>query len=543
MDKANFLMLLGGLALFLFGMQIMSNDLEAAAGNRMKNILKKITSNRIMGVLVGTGITTVIQSSSATTVMVVGFVSAGLMTLNQAVWVIMGANIGTTITAQLIALDFSALAPLITFIGVIMILFGKRDQLKHIGGIIAGLGILFIGMNMMSESMAPLQTSPVFMEVVTKFNNPFIGIIAGMIFTALIQSSSASVGILQALAVSGVIGLPQAVYILFGQNIGTCITAVLASIGTKVNAKRTTIIHIMFNVIGTIIFTAICMSTPFVDFIQGLTPSNPAAQIANAHTAFNITTTLLLLPFGNLLAKIATKILPATEEDDGQEKKLKYLVPFDNSKTYHIGQMSIVISQLDQEINRMHDMTMKNVRSSFDQSIGNATEKESTIRTREEYIDFLNAEISKYISQVIVLEMSQKDSKRISSYFKITSNLERIADHAMNIVEYAETIKNEGNQLTDGAISDIKEMKTIILDAMENIENGFAKDKTKLLERAAQYEQKSDDLSEVLRTHQMERMQANQSKWETGILLSEMITDFERMGDHTLNIAEAYSDK
>ena len=251
MNLSDILSLLGGLALFLYGMQMMSTGLENAAGNRMKQILEKLTSNRFLGVAVGAGITAVIQSSSATTVMAVGFVNSGMMTLRQAVWIIMGANIGTTITGQLIALDAGAFAPLLAFIGVVLIVFVKRVLFHHYGHIIAGLGILFIGMEMMSSAMMPLRDSSTFVELVSNFSNPFIGILAGAGFTALIQSSSASVGILQALAVSGVIGLPTAVYVLFGQNIGTCITAVLASIGTSKNAKRTTAIHLLFNLFGT----------------------------------------------------------------------------------------------------------------------------------------------------------------------------------------------------------------------------------------------------------------------------------------------------
>ncbi|WP_368248065.1 Na/Pi cotransporter family protein, partial [Intestinimonas butyriciproducens] len=293
MDITNILGLLGGLALFLHGMQMMSSGLEAAAGNRMKGILEKLTANRLLGILVGAVITAVIQSSSATTVMVVGFVNSGMMTLRQAVWIIMGANIGTTITGQLIALDVGVLAPLFAFIGVAMMVFLKKPQSHHFGSIIGGLGVLFIGMDMMSASMAPLREMPGFVSLMTTFSNPVIGILAGALFTAVIQSSSASVGILQALANSGVIGLPSAVYVLFGQNIGTCITAVLASIGTSRNAKRATIIHLMFNVIGTILFTVLCILTPLVGVVQGITPTNPAAQIANMHTIFNIVTTLI----------------------------------------------------------------------------------------------------------------------------------------------------------------------------------------------------------------------------------------------------------
>ena len=272
MDITNILGLLGGLALFLHGMQMMSSGLEAAAGNRMKGILEKLTANRLLGILVGAVITAVIQSSSATTVMVVGFVNSGMMTLRQAVWIIMGANIGTTITGQLIALDVGVLAPLFAFIGVAMMVFLKKPQSHHFGSIIGGLGVLFIGMDMMSASMAPLREMPGFVSLMTTFSNPVIGILAGALFTAVIQSSSASVGILQALANSGVIGLPSAVYVLFGQNIGTCITAVLASIGTSRNAKRATIIHLMFNVIGTILFTVLCILTPLVGVVHGENP-------------------------------------------------------------------------------------------------------------------------------------------------------------------------------------------------------------------------------------------------------------------------------
>ena len=302
MKLTDFFGLLGGLALFLYGMQMMSSGLEAAAGNKMKRILERLTANRFLGVLVGAGVTAVIQSSSATTVMVVGFVNSGMMTLRQAVWIIMGANIGTTITGQLIALDIGAIAPLIAFLGVALILFIKSPKVHNYGLIVAGLGVLFLGMEMMSSSMMPLRDSEAFVSLMTKFSNPVLGILAGAVFTAIIQSSSASVGILQALASNGLIGLPSAVFVLFGQNIGTCITAVLASIGTSRNAKRTTIIHLTFNIIGTIIFTTVCILTPLTSLVESWTPTNVAGQIANMHTLFNIVTTILLIPFGNYLA-------------------------------------------------------------------------------------------------------------------------------------------------------------------------------------------------------------------------------------------------
>ena len=365
MELTNLFALLGGLALFLYGMTMMSNGLELAAGNKMKSILEKLTTNRFLGVGVGALITALIQSSSATTVMTVGFVNAGLMKLENAVWVIMGANIGTTITGQLIALDITALAPVIAFIGVALIAFVKNKKLDAIGEIIAGLGILFMGMEMMSSAMAPLRSSPEFVSIVSNFENPLIGILVGAGFTAIIQSSSASVGILQALAMSGVITLPSAIYVLFGQNIGTCITAVLASIGTGRNAKRTTIIHLSFNIIGTIIFVIISMLTPFAHIMQSLTPSNIPAQIANVHTVFNVVTTILLLPFGKQLVQLAYIILP---EKEGLEDKmtLKYLDFGIFENDYHIGTSAIANTQLFNETQNMLNVAIDNVRKSFE---------------------------------------------------------------------------------------------------------------------------------------------------------------------------------
>lgn len=276
MDTFNMILsLLGGLALFLYGMNMMSTNLEAVAGNRMKKLIDKLTTNPILGVLVGTAITAVIQSSSATTVMVVGFVNSKLMDLKQAVWIIMGANIGTTVTGLLVALDIGMIAPLIAFIGIALIIFFKNKTVRYIGSIVAGLGILFIGMNMMSDAMTPLRENEAFINVMTQFSNPLLGILAGAVFTAIIQSSSASVGILQTLAMSGIIGLGDAVYVLFGMNIGTCITAVLAAIGANRNAKRTTIVHLSFNIIGTIIFTIICLVTPLHELDRRLVPVFP----------------------------------------------------------------------------------------------------------------------------------------------------------------------------------------------------------------------------------------------------------------------------
>ena len=409
--------LLGGLALFLHGMQMMSSGLEAAAGNKMKRILERLTSNRFLGVAVGAVITAVIQSSSATTVMVVGFVNSGMMTLQQAVWIIMGANIGTTITGQLIALDVGALAPLFAFIGVALVVFIKKQSVHHYGQIVAGLGILFIGMEMMSGSMLPLRESEAFISLMTRFSNPVLGILAGMIFTAIIQSSSASVGILQALAAGGLIGLDGAVYVLFGQNIGTCITAVLASIGTSRNAKRTTIIHLMFNVIGTTIFTIVCMTSPLVELVESFTPGNPQAQIANMHTLFNVVTTLLLLPFGTGLAALATKILPERESEAQEGKKcLLYIKPMETGAEYQVGTSAIALHGIRSELVRMAEMTGQNVKESFQAVLDGNSALLSEVEQREDYIDYLNKEISSFISDRISYETNTEDSARLSAF-------------------------------------------------------------------------------------------------------------------------------
>ncbi len=539
MKLTDLLGLLGGLGLFLYGMQMMSNGLEAAAGNRMKKILEKLTANRFLGVVVGAVITAVIQSSSATTVMVVGFVNSGMMTLQQAVWIIMGANVGTTITGQLIALDVGAIAPLFAFIGVAFIVFLKNEKLHHYGKIIAGLGILFIGMDMMSAAMVPLRESETFVNIITRFSNPVLGILAGAIFTAIIQSSSASVGILQALASSGVIGLPQAVYVLFGQNIGTCITAVLASIGTSRVAKRTTIIHLLFNIIGTTLFTIICILTPFTTLVEGFTPNNVSAQIANMHTIFNITTTILLIPFGTYLAKLATRILPDLPEERDDVMHLEYIQPFipiENRGETKIGISAIAITAIRNELIRMTQMTRENVGLSFDAVHDNNLALVEDVRNREEYIDYLNKEISKYISRMLVKERNPKDSQYMSALFKVCGNLERIGDHAMNICEYTNMIKEKQITFSKEVMVQIEQMKEVCCDALDLLLDNQANSEN--LHSIESIEQKIDDMTESFRQGQIDRMQTGKCSDEGCVLYSEMLTDFERIGDHILNIGQ-----
>lgn len=531
MDVTVIISLLGGLALFLYGMNMMSSGLEEAAGHRLKNILEKLTSNRFLGVAVGAVITALIQSSSATTVMVVGFVNSRLMTLQQAVWIIMGANIGTTITGQLIALDIGALAPIIAFLGVVFIVFLKNKQLQHIGSIIAGLGILFIGMDMMSAAMTPLRELPAFVDLFTTFSHPLIGIAAGAIFTALIQSSSASVGILQALASSGAIGLGSAVYVLYGQNIGTCITAVLASVGTSRNAKRTTVIHLMFNLIGTVLFVALTMTTPFVSWMEQ-TSTSPMAQIANVHTVFNIVTTLLLLPFGQYMARLACRILPDLDEVESDEMQLKFI------KDHNIGNTVVAISELSHEVERMFDIARENVRLAFDSVLTNSDANFQHITDNEEYIDFLNTEITRFISKLSADELAAQDTETVNRLFTITGNIERIGDHAMNIAEYIPMFLEKGLVLSKAAQKELMVLRDVVMPSLEEFD--FSQDPVPgLLDRSAQMEQKVDDLSLSCRDNQINRMKRGEITAETCVIYSEMLTDIERISDHILNLAEA----
>lgn len=536
MEFTNVMGLLGGLALFLYGMQMMSTGLEVAAGNKMKQILEKLTTNRFMGIGVGALITALIQSSSATTVMVVGFVNSGMMTLRQAVWIIMGANIGTTITGQLIALNVGVIAPLVAFIGVALMVFSKNQKLRYIGNIFAGVGILFIGMDMMSDSMKPLQDSAAFISLLSKFDNPLLGISVGAVFTAIIQSSAASIGILQTLANNGVIGLSGAAYVLFGQNIGTCITALLASIGTNRGAKRTTLIHIMFNVIGTIFFTILCIATPLISITEASNPGNPAGQIANMHTLFNIATTILLIPFGSLMAVIAEKILP----DRGEKTEgltLMYIHKDENVQEQKLGVSAINMNNTKQEIKRMMEMAKEAVTLSFDAFMNGKTELVPKVDEIEEYIDYLNKEISVYISRIMPHERTERGSKIFNAYFKITSNVERIGDHAVNIAGYAYMLKDKDVHFSQESMQEIMAAQQICIELLDDLlieDTSYLDD----YEKIAGLEQKIDDMTEDFRNRMMFRIQKGLCSDEGSILFSEMLTDFERIGDHALNISK-----
>lgn len=536
MDINNILALLGGLALFLYGMKMMGDGLEKAAGDKMQAILEKLTANRFVGVLVGALITAAIQSSSATTVMVIGFVNSGLMKLEKAVWVIMGANIGTTITGQLIALDVSAIAPLIAIIGVVLVSFINNNKSKNIGEVIAGLGILFMGMGMMSDSMKPLRDVPEFVSLMTNFSNPVIGILTGAIFTAVIQSSSASIGILQTLAASGVIPFQSAVYVLFGQNIGTCITSLLASLNANRNAKRATLVHFLFNLIGTVVFVTICAIFPLPDLVAELTGDNVMAQIANFHTLFNIVTTVLLLPLSTWLAKITYVILPLAEDEKEDIMELTLL------SEQRFGSSLIALTSLKKELVKMFILTKKSLLLTYDVFINGAKLDKERVDRNEKKIDKINYEINKFMSIVPTIDMSEADIVKSNVLFKLSVEIERIGDHIENLSEYAQLINLKEINFNEQTISEIKSLYEN-LEYVQNLllENDVFEDE-KLLQIVVDKENEMDDMVAEYRRNQVVRLKKKEADADTGVVFSEMLTDIERISDYLLNVANSCKD-
>ena len=531
--------LCSGMALFLYSVKITSGSLQAIAGEKLKSVLAKLTGNRIMGVLVGAGITALIQSSTATSVMSVGFVNAGLMNLYQALWVIMGANIGTNITAQLIAFDVGAIAPIVALLGTFFCLLTKDKKLRSIGEAVAGLGFIFVAMSLMKESMAPLSEMDIVKEIFSSINNPFIGIIVGIIFVIIIQSSAAGVGVLQAMAMSAsgaqLMTLDQAMFIIFGLNIGTCVTAVFASIGGSRNATRAGMLHMMFNVIGTAIFTAAYYALPVADWVRALSPNDVARQFANMHLVFNLASTIILLPFGKLIVKLVKLMVPDKKGGDDSVQYLKYLNPSMISNNAQVG-TEVLIRALCNEMSRMLEMAGNNVQRSIEAVLENSDKTQQQINDTEEYVDYLNKEISYYISHAMVFDMSEKHALAMSALFKITGNIERMGDHATNIAGYANLLESKDLKLSDKARAEVSQMVKTTSEAY-NILLGSKPGSVHI--KMAQMEQKIDDMTEDYREHQLERLKSGICSGDACVIYSEMLTDFERLGDHMLNIAEA----
>ena len=528
----------GGLGMFIYGMQIMAQGLENAAGDRMKSLLGVLTKNKFFGVLLGAFITAVIQSSSATTVMVVGFVNAGIMNLQQARGVIMGANVGTTITGWLVSsvewaefLSPSTLAPLAIMLGVIIMLTGKRRSSKDVSSIVIGFGLLFVGISTMSASVAPLKDSEAFCSIFVKLgHNPILGIIAGAVVTAVIQSSSASVGILQSLAAAGLVPFGAAIYIIMGQNIGTCVTAILSSMGAKKNAKTAALMHLLFNIIGTVLFSIVA--------IIYLKTVNPAwatgtitqTQISMVHTIFNIATTVMLFPLSDYIIKLAKKI---GKVEDGEKDDSMVLLDERMMET-----PSLALQSLFSEVIRMGHIVEKSLQVAKDVLFSLNEDEIQLLREDEETVDKLSAGITSYAIKLTSLQISQREHQDVAHILQVVSDMERISDYCENISEFAEALAEKKVMFSEVGREHLTEMIEVCTDSYLNALKAFEENDKDSALKTIEKETEADGMEISLRAKHIERLTNNQCNTEAGIVFLDTLVCMERISDHARNIAE-----
>lgn len=535
MSVANILSMAGGLGLFLFGIRTMGDGLENAAGAKLKRMLEVLTGNRFLAVLVGFVVTAIIQSSTATTVMVVGFVNAGMMSLAQAVGVIMGANIGTTVTSLLIALNFSSVAAAAVLVGVILMLASKKTVVKNLGAIFTGFGLLFLGIDMMSDSMAPLRESVGFMNFIVTVSEsplrPLFGIILGIVMTAVLQSSSASVGVLQTLAMQGLVPLKFSVFVLFGQNIGTCLTALFSTVGAKKNSKRAAVIHLLFNLIGTGIFILIALLTSYVEWIEKLSP-DPMAQIAISHIVFNIVSTVVMFPFAKVLVKLSCLLVPG-KDDSESEMHCKFI------DDRLLNTPPFAVMQVSKEVARMAKLARDNFETSAHALINRSDKDLDKVMENEEVINYLNHHITSYLVKLNALDITDSDSDYIARVFHAINDIERVGDHAINLAEAAQHNIGEGLKFSDPAREELNQLCGSVVTLLERSMAAF--DNQSLSDNEAKelsdLEEHIDDLTLECQDSHIFRLNRNECNTEAGMLYLNTITDFERVGDHAINIA------
>lgn len=528
MEYINILLgLFGGLALFLFGMEFMGDGLENAAGSRLKSFFDKAITNPFKGALVGTIVTAIIQSSSATTVMVVGFVNAGLMSLYQAVGVIMGANIGTTITGQLITFKIDDYIPLFIIIGAALILFMKQEKRKEIGKIIFGFGLLFMGLSQMKDAMSPIAQTTFFQDLILALEgNMFLGILVGAIMTAVVQSSSASTAILLSLAATGAISLQVAIPILFGNNIGTCVTALLSSLNANKVAKKAAFIHLSFNLIGTLIFLPLINILSQVVMYMG---GDIDKQIANAHTIFNIVNAIILLPFAGVFVKLANLAL---KDKEGEKPTINRL------DRRFLETPAIAFEQAFQESLTMYDLAKENLTLSTNALIDGKVKNLKKIFENESEINRLERELSTFLVSISSHDITEVDTNRIASMIKIISDIERIGDHSKNIAELAEEVSTSKLTFTSDALEELRLMYNYTI---ESINSSYASYKNNNRQKANDtmiFEENIDRLEELLRDKHIQRLSQNKCNAHSGAVFLDAISNFERIGDHSINIAE-----
>ncbi len=536
-----FLSLLGGIGVFLYGMKLMGDSLEMVAGNEIKRMFAKISDNKIIGVGIGAVTTAVVQSSAAVTVMAIGFVNSGLMSLIQAAAIVFGANIGTTSTALIVALGVGGLADVkltvifaaLAGVGAMTIMFSKKDKIKKIGGIITGLGMIFVGLSVMTDSMSIFSESPKIVEFLAKISNPALLLLFGIAFTALIQSSSAVSGIVVTMSVAGLLGFDQGLYIILGSNIGTCITSLIASIGTSTNAKRTAVIHLMFNVIGVLIFGLVSISGVFSKMFMPI--NNPAMRIALLHTFFNVVTTIILLPFMNLLVKLVSKMVPEKHKDEKKDEPHLYYLEERLLRT-----PPVAVAQMKNEVINMAEIAKNNFDVCVDAVMrAKVSDVIEDVQRNENTLNFLNREMAKYLVKLSQVDLSEEDKQLIGTTYHTISDIERIGDYAENISEYAEKLENDGVAFSEGAIKEIGTLKDTINNLYNFVMKTYKEATIDYIADVNYYEESVDKLKEDMSEHHIERMNNGTCTPEVGALYLSLASNAERVADHMTNIAFA----
>ena len=524
--------IMGGLGLFLYGMNLMGDGLQKSAGSKLKRIIELLTSNVIMGVLVGMVVTMVIQSSSATTVMVVGFVNAGIMSLTQAIGVIMGANIGTTITAQLVSLDVDFLAPVALGIGIVIYMFSNKPKHKNIAEILIGFGILFTGMDFMKEAVKPLAGYQGFTDTLLSFgHHPILGVLMGFAITAIVQSSSASMGMLIALASQGLIPITAALPILYGENIGTCVTSLISSIGASRNARRAAIMHLTFNVLGSMIFMFI-LSKPIVAIVTAIDPTDAARQIANAHTLFNILNVIVLLPFNKLIVKLALKLVPETKSEQDDDKVVKYI------DDRMIETPSIALANIVKETLRMGEKSKESLNAAMDGIVDKSKEKIELSFKREKLINELQKSILNYLLKLSKASLNEDSRETVDALFNTVNDIERIGDHAENIAELAKDIVDLEISFSDVGIGELKDMYNKVVSTYTYALEAMRTSNVELACKVIKMEEQVDMMEKSCRANHMNRLNSSSCSIESGVIYLDIISNLERVSDHAVNIAQ-----
>ena len=535
MDIYSLFSVFGGLGLFFLGMKLMGDGLELAAGSKLRSLLEKITSNKYLGMLVGLVVTAVIQSSSATAAMVVGFTNAGLMELTQTVGILFGSKIGTCMTSVLLSFDMGKIVPLFIFFGVIVIMFAKKNNYKYYGQIVAGFGILFYGMTVMSGGLKALNENGMIDNILMSINSPWLGLLIGMVITAVIQSSSASVGILMALGAAGAINVHQAIFIVFGMNLGACMPAFLSAMGAKRNAKQVAVLNLLITFFGVVLLVPITMALPVADTIEKIFPGNPAAQISAAHIFFNVVNMVVLMPFSNLMVKLTQKMLPYHEDPE----KDKMAVEFIDNRILTTPPMAVL--QVEKEVERLTRLVRKNYNRSLIAFFDRDRSSIDKVLEREKVIDYLSHAITDYIVKINALDIEDKDRQVVAAMYSAIQDLERIGDHAENIVEYTRTVIEDNLQFSDDAI---EEMRDICTKCQKLMEMSFAMFNAQgaspeQIERIIQAEDAVDECKDKYKASHIRRMDKKVCNAESGTVFLNMLIDIERVGDHAINVAFA----